>query len=239
MKIKLTFINIFIFYLTCCSQIEGMATYEILRSNDYENRYDNNSNKEKNIAFDKKIDEFINNQTFYLRFKNGKSHFSKKNKLLSDKESSSFYNILEALYPDTYYDFKTQKNYIVDNYINKDGFLVVLKDRNRDIKFFSEDFDEVKQGIFCSKAIITHKKNNKVYHTEIWYAKEINLPYGPLSFNGFPGLVVLVKENTGTLIMLKKIHFENQNQIEIPKLKEIKEDELEAMYDKAMKKVRN
>ena len=239
MKIKLTFLVIFIFYSICFSQIEGRATYEIQRNNDNENRYNNNNKKKEFVAYENKINRYINNQSFLLVFKNGKSHFTKKKQLTSDSENSSLNKVIEALYPDTYFDFKEQKNYIVDYNINKKGFLVALNDDKTDVEYLSENFDEVKQGIICSKAVITYNQKNKVYKTEIWYSKEINLPYGPLSYNRFPGLVVLVKENDGTLIKLKEIDFKSQKEIEIPKLEEVTEDDLEEKYGETMNKLRN
>ena len=60
---------------------------------------------------------------------------------------------------------------------------------------------------------MSFSSENSTYDYKVWYSKEINVPYGPSIYNGLPGLVVQVKEPSGTLFELKSLNFSKQNDI--------------------------
>lgn len=74
-------------------------------------------------------------------------------------------------------------------------------------------------GYTCYKAIIKQydKFEKKAYNKVAWYTTEIPLPYGPLSYNGLPGLIIRLDErylsyyvteiNLGKLSTVKKPTF--------------------------------
>lgn len=83
--------------------------------------------------------------------------------------------------------------------------------------------NETKQidNYICYKAIYVEKFKNRIGEDRertitAWYCPELQFPYGPLDFNGLPGLILELEKN-GNKYVVKNIQLEKE--MSVPKLK--------------------
>jgi GLPGLI family protein len=114
-----------------------------------------------------------------------------RNKGLGDRNMSEIKTLTVG---EHYYNAETKQ--LSNNFSNSDGedFTVFEFVDLKDIQFTST---RKQIGSYqCLKAIHTQFRENPLVKdtliTEIWYTPEINLPFGPSKYVGFPGLVVQV-----------------------------------------------
>jgi len=216
--IKIIFLLTILFSLPINGQIEGEAIYVVKRSFNYDSLVTNTNNKQKIINQYKKIDDYINNQTFKLRFKKGISHFILEDKLDVDNSTSKL-KFVNSMFPENYYSFSSKKNWTVQKGHNKNGYLVETNINNQKIDLHNSNYDEVINGFACSKATVSFIKEGKEkekYQYYVWYMKEVSIPFGPLIYNNMPGLIVRVLEADGTIIELKNFKLVRQKEIIMP-----------------------
>ena len=210
-------ILISIISLNSYSQIEGEATYLVVRNFNYDSllRTITDESKLKYIEHSRNIDKAINNQRFKLRFKDNMSHMFLEEKLESDNKRDHL-KFIRSIYPENYFDLITKKNYYVKKSYNKNGYLVESDNCEEETIIHSSENKTTINGFVCNKATVTYINDNEKYTYNVWFSQDINLPFGPFTYNGLPGLVIQVKEPDGTIIQLKKLKLSNQKNIEIP-----------------------
>lgn len=97
----------------------------------------------------------------------------------------------------------------------------------------------------CYKAIATISyddfRGKEVYNIEAWFCPEIPFPYGPDIYFGLPGLVFeAYKQNSKIKFYVKKIEkIEGEIKIDMPTEKTITEEEMTAIFNKAMEDLVN
>lgn len=96
-------------------------------------------------------------------------------------------------------------------------------------KYKWEIQDETKQvgNYLCRKAVSTQSKETyccgtKTIHITAWFAPALSFPFGPMGFDGLPGLVLEVnmrsREGAGNTLYAKEILIEPNSKKKIPKL---------------------
>lgn len=137
-----------------------------------------------------------------------------------------------------YYFFKNDQKLIEKNNMLGEVFLVLKDNKINTWKLLNE---KKKLGIYeCFKAerivdFITRKGVQKTRKQIVWYTLDIPVPYGPNDFVGFPGLVLQVIDNDGSLeYTVDKIFLNPRKKVEIKKEsggKYITENEFKKMFE--------
>lgn len=238
-KVLLNVILIFFIASNVFSQNQGQAVYIIKPPNNLDSIFSKLDKEKKAIMINsyQKINNFIEQQTFKLKFKNGISHFKIEDKLESDLNIANL-KFVKNIYPENYYYHRNKTNFYIKLNFNKSGYLVKVDDSAFKVTLHSDKYNKVINGYSCSLATlksITNHDSEYVYN--IWYAKEYNLPFGPSIYNGLPGLVVQVKEPSGNIIELQDLKFSDQSEITINnQLIEIAEKEFNNIIKKSLNK---
>lgn len=225
-------------------QTKGIVIYK----KEYINTMSSNTeflNKNKNnpdfIRKVKEIDvqkgEIVNELRFKLVFDNNASIFKVQNFL--ELENNRFYSF--AIGPEgsnIYYTNKKNKENIrqVDAY--GDLFLV-----DYPVQEWELSSETKKIGAYtCYKAITIQTVNGKKGITktrvEVWYTPEIAIPFGPLGYNGLPGLIVELSMHNYKYYVIKielnsdeKINIKKPTQGKIVTKEEFEKIGLKAMSD--------
>lgn len=167
--------------------------------------------------------EKMNELEYILLFKNKKSIFKEILKLNKDEEENSLSTKLsksmgnsEGIY------FTNQKNNKIYHQIEFENELFLVESKiNSDWKLTQET---KKIGKYlCYKAIkkdyYIGSSGNKIKKQIIaWYTTEIPFGYGPLKYNGLPGLILELTNNK-TIFYAKEIHLNIKKNIDIRKPK--------------------
>lgn len=235
------YILFYLFFINfLAAQNQGKAIYNI--------RYDINIDSlfkdtkgEKKSKFKKTFLKTINiteKQKFSLVFKNNLSHFTiiERMDLDGDEIESEF---VKKLYPDHYFDYPKNNLFVVEKGFNKNGYLVNIENNFKisNVTLKDNTFNRNINGYNCSLALVDFGDNEI---TKIWYSSTINNPFGPLIYNGFPGLVFKVEMPNGIDINLEKIEFKKQNDISIPdNLEEITEERFNEIVEQSLGRYNN
>lgn len=156
---------------------------------------ESNGNPTAEILF-KEIKEKSNKQVYTLEFNSTQSHFflDEKMKDESDKNTTSSKILSVLMGGSNYYD--SQRNISVNEGIQ--GILIRDKDPKKEWVITTESklIDTYK----CYKAEYTEtyksKGLNKTKIITAWFAPSLPYPFGPKGYNGLPGLILELTDNS-------------------------------------------
>lgn len=219
---KKTFYLIFIIISNSLFSQSGLIVYSV--------KMDSASYQDKGKYFErlKKMKEYANNQKFELKF--NKSQFS--------------FKIIESMSKDELYDEKEDRiarlamtagfDVYIDNEKRKE---IQIRPNNQLIESTCNRFDweittesKMIDLYLCYKAIqkipfVSRKGENKIKEIIAWFAPSLPYRYGPITFNGLPGLILELTENRATYLAVKIVLEDKEIKIDFPKGKTITEEE--------------
>ncbi len=176
--------------------------------------------------------------SFNLDISNNKSLFYMKESLISDYEDKGtrdfvigyFYG-LDKIYIDKTLDtICEQKTYKFGNILKNTNTQYMTWEITNEKKFIS--------GYECIKAKFTYiqkwRGKRFPWHVEAWFAPDLPYSFGPIRYQGLPGLILeLSEENRGFIV--EKIEFlDSKIEIKMPTEGVLYDDEI---VDKKVKKV--
>lgn len=145
----------------------------------------------------KKIFEQIDNIELMLIFNTNEALFSVINKTTNDSEIDYFVRSAKKIVcKGTYYTNIKEDIKIISKKFIGDRFLVQLEPNK--IKWNITNDTKKIQNHICIKATAIIEKddiNTKDRLITAWFTKDINLPFGPKTFSGLPGIILELKEN--------------------------------------------
>ncbi|SNQ42729.1 GLPGLI family protein [Cellulophaga lytica] len=190
----------------------------------------------------KTADELID---FNLVFNNKKSLFFKQDKIYTNLDRITR-TMINASYSGTYYSDieKNEKLRVVT--FSGETFIANI---NKNLLWKITDTTKVILGYTCYKATLLKKnERTKEYNTiEAWFSKEIPYYFGPLGFNGLPGLILELKLNPKQTIYCTSVQLQSKkNKLltkptdgkHIESLAELNKIALEVMHQKRKKQTK-
>ena len=197
------------------SQSSGRVLYKI-ESIDFDN-----------VSKSAEIAEQINQakrHTFTLEFNSQRSHFYPNNEMnAADDLNAKLAKLVYTTAKEYYYDRKEQilPEQNSDALVQKDFTLPdwVITSESKKIDRYD-----------CYKATYTStymgRKNNKVKQViTAWFAPELPFPYGPIGYNGLPGLILELHNGRATTYLADLITLETQElTVDFPKGKTIRKN---------------
>jgi len=188
---------------------------------------------EQTKMFVSKMIEFANKQEFELLFNKSKSSFTYIDKLKYDSDyDKKIDNISRLAYTssDTYLDFENKLAVT----LMSDGTLVssILENEKWDIQNESKKIGNyLCYKATLQKAFVNRKGEQKTREIMCWFAPALPYSYGPKTFNGLPGLILELTEDSKTFVASKIELFDKDSNINFPKGKTVSKEE----YDKKLK----
>lgn len=217
-------ITLFFFNITGAQQINGTAIYKkkiddyLSESEAYKNKHKNNLDYYNSVLkIDHNVKQLLENVTFNLQFYNKESIF--KVSTILELEGNSYYDY--AVGPDGH-DVHYFNAIELINLTQRDAYGEFFLIENPKIVW--ELSNEKKQiGEYtCYKATterLSKKSNGQVLKmlVEAWYAPEVAIPFGPLGYNGLPGLIMELKLSNFTYYVSKiELNSNKNNKITRP-----------------------
>lgn len=239
MNYKIAYLSILLTFLSCKSQTqqEGIKVYykkEIISALDSKKGEDLKKEKpklfQKYYAVEKKRKEAAKRLNYYLLIADQTALFEVEDMLQNDKYTTMGLGPFDGTY---YTNFNTHENlWQVDAFGRE--FLITLKKRKW--KLTEEEKDIL--GYTCKKATVNQvmagSQGKVVFPVEAWYAPDIPLNFGPLGYNGLPGLILEISVK-GEHYYAKRIENNKKLNIEKPKKgKKIYFEELNEMAKRVM-----
>lgn len=141
---------------------------------------------EKYRAIQKKRNEAAKRLNYQLFISKQRALFEVEDILKKDGIGSLGLGPLKGTY---YTNLKTKENFWQTDVFGK-TYLVTFKDRDWELK----EGTKTVNGHTCKKAIYHHKVETRngirKFPVEVWYAPDLPLNFGPLGYNGLPGLIL-------------------------------------------------
>ncbi|MBD3723355.1 MAG: GLPGLI family protein [Flavobacteriaceae bacterium] len=183
-------------------------------------KYDDDKFNELN----RKINESLNNKSFYLEANSKGFIFSESEIIRKDEEQEKIEKLANSIYTinSFYYSKSGNELYkVLDD--------VSIKVNNEFNWILLEDSKTIDNYI-CYKATCTISFKTRYSGTgtkeiTVWYTPEINFNYGPNGYMGLPGLILELEYNKTKLVAKKIEFFKEENKIYIPNNKIITEEE--------------
>ncbi|MGV8945782.1 MAG: GLPGLI family protein [Lutibacter sp.] len=205
----------------CFSQIkQGIVIYKKEKLN-YLSESDDFKGKNKGrIAYANKVSEIDRNTKMILKeidfkliFKNNKSSFSAVPQLEVANNRFIKFAIGGSGQGVYYTDIKEDKYYKEDNAYGEDFIIKFPKQE----WILTNDLKQIGDYV-CKRALstieITGRNGIIKKEVEAWYAPDINIPFGPLGYNGLPGLIIELSVGNDKYIV-SKIEINPELNIEI------------------------
>ena len=210
---KIKFILILLFFGVCEAQTNGCAIYDKewinLFSDSAEGRKLKN-NDPKTYQEYKEIEqeqtELTKELKYILEFTHKESLFFLEE--IMDKDNSPSLQLAAGPFQGVYYqNIETHKNiWQLDSYDGR--YLIKLDKKNWKL----EKEKKLIYGYTCYKATI--RNNDEI--VEAWYTPEIPLNYGPMGYNGLPGMILGLTVR-GEKFTIKELNFtKNTQKIKVP-----------------------
>lgn len=189
------------------------------------------------LKIEKRKNEIIEQMEFQLKFKDGKSEFS-LNKLM-EKDNDKYVRLAKIGNKGLYYNNSNTCEKLLQTEAYNSKYLVSLNDITWDLKKNTKNVN----GYECMQAIgeriIFRKDEEIIERVEVWYASGIPLSYGPKMYQGLPGIIVQLKDNS-EVYTLTDLDLEEDYNITRPEDgKEITESAFQKMGEKINKKLKN
>jgi GLPGLI family protein len=197
--------NYFIIFLILVSsngfsqKICGKVTYVVSMESYTKEKIDSISKnlKTKNVKMDKWMRDVFENTPdvkAFLEFNNNESLYFVEDKMQNDGKATYNVNRTFAGGDNKYYKNTKTKEYF--NESSTFGELMLIEIEPKKWKITQES---KKIGNYvCYKAIDITSKNRKMKPI-VWFTPEIPVSFGPLKYNGLPGLVILVEMSKRTI----------------------------------------
>jgi GLPGLI family protein len=211
------------FYSSLYSQNSGSVTYKVLMP-EFEKA------KTKGVKVQtllKSVKDKSEQLVFTLDFNTNQSHFFLNEMMFNDSESDKeSTKIASFIIGNTDYYYDIQKN-IGTNINELNGTLI--KDENPKKNWEISTETKMIDNYLCYKATYTKSyfrdgENKKTIITA-WFAPSLPYPFGPIGYNGLPGLILELKEFDRT-IYVTNIKIKNEIiELKFPKGKTITEKE--------------
>lgn len=215
------------------SQNSGTCSYTITPIEEqFEIKKDDTDLTKKTKKMLSKAFEIVENFNLFLKFNTNESISYIDEGMVNESIKSNYlYPVALAMAGNgIFYTNISEKNKLNQLDIMGESFLISDDfNSNWDITNETKTIGKYK----CIKAISTCESCNKA--DEVWFTNQIPIKFGPLGYNGLPGLVIQVKTKSA-IIELEKINFSKKEIIDRPKKgKKITRKE----YISLTKKVRN
>lgn len=217
MKNFLTFSLIIIFNITFSQNNE--VVYELIPA-----KYER---KSENTKVNDLLNEMeVSNENYILNFIMSSSSFvvekqlSEENLELGKELNRARLGYYPLFYSKEENTFYVEKNGVIVKKINEIEWEITKESKKID--------NYICYKAICKEQIINRLGEEKTREIVAWFTPELPYSYGPLEYNGLPGLI-LELEKLGSKLVAKKITIDNDKTIEIekPKGKIITEEEYE------------
>lgn len=235
MKFNLLFIILF-FSISISAQIQsGKVTYVASMTPITDKKIDSLTKKSdlKNVKMNTWMRDILKNTpnvNAYLEFDDGESMYYVEEKMEVDGKATLNMNRISAGGDNKIYKNTKTKEYLKENI--RENLLIEKEEKKWQITQESKQIGKY----LCFKAIDIESTNTKMKPI-VWFTPQIPVSFGPLEYNGLPGLVILV-EMYNRRISASKIVLNPKEKIVFKKL--IKGDRItEEKYNEKMKALWN
>jgi len=150
------------------------------------------------------------NVNTYLEFTNGESIYYVEEEMEIDGKSTLNINRISAGGDDKVYKNTSTKEYLKE--YKREHLLIEKKEKKWKVTQESKKIGEY----LCFKAIDIASTNTKMKPI-VWFTPQIPVSFGPLDFNGLPGLVIRVEMAGGRTFSASKIVLNPNEKMEIIK----------------------
>lgn len=231
MKNLIFILTIFLSINSFSQNISGKVTYVVSMTPISDKKLDSLSKKSelKNVKMNKWLRDILKNTpnvNAYLDFIKGESIYYVEGKMEIDGKSILNMNRTLAGGDNKIYKNTKTKEYLQENI--RENLLIEKEEKKWKITQESKQIGEY----LCFKAIDIESTNTKMKPIA-WFTPQIPVSFGPLEYNGLPGLVILVEMSNRT-ISASKIVINPKEKIVLKKL--IKGDRItEEKYNEKMK----
>ena len=191
---KIFFILLLIISLNgFCQKISGKVTYVVSMESFTKEKIDSISKsfKKKNLRMDKWMRDIFENTPdvkAFLEFNNTEALYFVEDKMQNDGKPTYNVNRTSAGGDDKYYKNTKTKEYFKENSTFGELMLIEIDEKKWEITQESKKIG----NYLCYKAIDIASTNRKMKPV-VWFTPEIPVSFGPLKYNGLPGLVILVE----------------------------------------------
>jgi len=239
---------VFVFLLTPCfsQNNSGVITYkkDVLKylsdNKDFKKKEISNPEYYNNVLkIDENVKQLLENLEFNLIFNGDESIFKVHNFL--EIENNKYYGF--AIGPDgSKVCYSNQINKQNIQQIDAYGELFLVEYPITEWKLINETKQIGAYTCYKARTIKTVKGRKGIIKTlvEVWYTPEIAIPFGPLGYNGLPGLIIeLVLGDFKYFVT--KIELNPKNEVIVKKLtqgKKITEEEFRKIGKKAMESLK-
>lgn len=218
MKYFLSFLFCFFLFSLFSQNINGKVTYVVSMEPYSKGKIDSISKnlKGKKIKMDKWMRDIFENTPdvkAYLEFSYQESLYFVEDKMQNDGKKTYNVNRTYAGGDDKYYKNTKTKEYFHKNSTFGELLLIDVEPKKWQITQESKKIG----NYLCFKAIDIASTNKKMKPV-VWFTPQIPVSFGPLRYNGLPGLVILV-EMSKRSISASKIILNPKKEIVIEKPK--------------------
>jgi GLPGLI family protein len=199
MKFILLLFTVFLSVTTHTQQLSGKVTYVVSMESYSKKKVDSIAKKwkKKKLKMDKWMRDIFENTpkvNAYLDFVNGESMYYVEEKMEVDGKSTFNMNRTFAGGDNKYYKNTKTKEHFTQN--SSFGELLLIEIEPKKWKITQESKQIGKY--LCFKAIDIESTNKKMKPIA-WFTPQLPVSFGPLEYNGLPGLVILVEMHKRTI----------------------------------------
>lgn len=203
--------------------LAGTVEYEIADVNVVFKEGNSQNDNIKNIIASAK------KQVFTLKFNDLFSSFTLSESLHKESENESVARFAKMLYTTDQSFFYSKKDQVLyrktaDNYVIKQDSLRYMWEITSETKKISDH--NCYKAIF-KKNIINRLGIKKEIIITAWFAPDIPFNFGPIGYNGLPGLILELQERYTTYLAKKITLAETASKIQLPKGPYLTEDQYE------------
>ena len=192
----------------------------------------NKIDKEKKQAdLAEKLMETFTNKTFILKTNSKGFLFEEEATLDSDEKSRSMSEIANIVFSvnNCFYDKKRNQMFTISNNLN----MITKHHYDWEMSTETKKIDNYNSYKATTAIKFFTKKGEEVNRIiTAWYTPEINVNYGPNGFMGLPGLILELEFDNTKLVAKDIKFFDQEENFEFPKYKEVTEDQFLKMLNK-------
>jgi GLPGLI family protein len=190
---KTFFILLLVSLKVFTQKISGKVTYVVSMESYTKEKIDSiaKNMKTKNVKMDKWMRDIFENTpdvNAFLEFKNTESLYFVEDKMQNDGKPTYNVNRTSAGGDDKYYKNTKTGEYFKENSTFGELLLIEIDTKKWEITQESKKIG----NYLCYKSIDINSTNRKMKPV-VWFTPEIPVSFGPLKYNGLPGLVILVE----------------------------------------------
>jgi GLPGLI family protein len=186
-------------------KISGKVTYIVSMESYTKEKIDSIAKnfETKNMKMDKWLRDIFENTPdvkAFLEFNNTEALYFVEDKMQNDGKATYNVNRTSAGGDDKYYKNTKTGEYFKENSTFGELLLIEIDEKKWKITQESKKIG----NYLCYKAIDIASTNRKMKPV-VWFTPEIPVSFGPLKYNGLPGLVILVEMSKRTISVLEII----------------------------------